>query len=370
MELYVERKGEMLRRGLTTGTCAAAAAKAAAISISTGESVDKVAVELPIGESVELEIYDVQREGDKCSCYTLKDAGDDPDVTNGAEVWAEVEFRTELGVVVDGGEGVGVVTKPGLQVPVGNAAINPVPKEMITKEVEKVLPPGMGASVRITVPKGSELAKRTMNPKLGIKDGISILGTTGVVEPKSVEAFKDSLVPQINVALALGHEEVILTPGRRSEKMAVGKGIPQDAVVQTGNFVGFMLKACVSMGVKRVLLFGSLGKLSKLALGYFYTHSKESPKGTEAMAKHASLVGAGEDVAARVGRANTTEEALAILRENGLSDIINHIADEVASRSVEHVDGSLEVGTVLLSMDGEIVGRSNVGDSSWGRYLS
>ncbi|MFQ5815849.1 MAG: cobalt-precorrin-5B (C(1))-methyltransferase CbiD [Candidatus Hydrothermarchaeaceae archaeon] len=370
MELYVRRKGELLRRGLTTGTCAAAAAKAAALAICSGEYVKSVSVELPNGEPVKLEVYGIKCEGNKCSCYTVKDAGDDPDVTHGAEVWADVEFRRGRGVVIKGGVGVGAVTKPGLQVPVGEAAINPVPRGMIRKEVERILPHGKGAVVKVSVPRGAEIAKRTMNPRLGILDGISIIGTTGVVEPKSVEAFRDSLVPQIDVALAVGHREVVLTPGRRSEKIAVKIGIPQDAVVQTGNFVGFMLEACASRDIDRVLLFGSLGKLSKLALGYFYTHSGESPRGVEVMARHATLAGVGENVVEGVRNANTTDEALGILRKNGLSGIVNHIAEEVTYRAMEHVGRSLEVGTVLISLDGEVVGRSNVGESSWARYLS
>ncbi len=370
MELYVEKKGEVLKRGLTTGTCAAAAAKAAAISIVTNKPVEKVSVELPNGESVELDVCPVNQEGNKSSYYTVKDAGDDPDVTNGAEIWAEVESRPDNEVLIEGGKGVGLVTKPGLQVQVGDPAINPVPREMIVREVERVLPKGMGALVKISIPTGEDLAGRTMNPKLGIMGGISILGTTGIVEPKSLEAFRDSLVPQISVALAMGHREIVLVPGRRSEKMAVNLGIPQDAIVQTGNFVGFMLKECVPKGVSRVLLLGSLAKLSKLALGYFYTHSGESPSGTVAMAKRASSADAPEDVVNGVKEANTTEEALSILRENGLSQIIDQIAEEVRSRSVEYVESALEVGTVLLSMSGDVIGKSNIGGSSWEGYLS
>jgi len=152
--------------------------------------------------------------------------------------------------------------------------------------------------------------------------------------------------------------------------MAVNLGIPQDAIVQTGNFIGFMLKECVSKGVNRVLLMGSLAKLSKVAMGHFYTHSGESPSGTVAMAKRASSAGAPEEIVNMVKEANTTEEALSILRENGLSQIIDQIAEEVRSRSVEYVESALEVGTVLLSMSGDVIGKSNIGGSSWEGYLS
>lgn len=370
MELYVKRRDEMLRRGLTTGTCAAAAAKAAAIALITGKRLEKVSVELPDGEQVELKTHGIRCEDGKGFCCVVKDAGDDPDVTNGAEVWAEVELRRNGGIAIEGGDGVGVARKPGLKVRIGEAAINPVPRAMITKEVESVLPPRAGALVRISVPRGNELARRTLNSRLGIEGGVSILGTTGIVEPKSVEALRKSLAGQIDIALALGYREVVLTPGRRSERMAVARGIPQDAVAQTSNFVGFMLEACASRGAKRMLLFGGLGKLSKLALGHFYTHSGDSPSGVEAMAKHAEKVGAGKNIVSRVRSANTTEDALGVLKENGLMKAVDSLAVEINDRALEHVKGVLQVGTVLLSMEGEVIGRCNVGGSAWERYLS
>ncbi len=369
MELYVKRRGEMLRRGFTTGTCAAAAAKAAAIELAEGERVSKISVDLPSGERVTMKVRGVRSEGERAFCCVVKDAGDDPDVTNGAEVWAEVELQSERGIVILGGDGVGIATKPGLKVKVGEAAINPIPRAMIAGEVASVLAPGKGAVVKISVPHGGELARRTLNSRLGIVGGISILGTTGIVEPKSVEALRDSLVGQIDVALALGYREVVLTPGRRSEKMAVERGIPQDAVAQTSNFVGFMLDACASRGAKRVLLFGGLGKLSKLALGHFYTHSGDSPSGIEAMARHALKAGAEEDIVSRVRNANTTEDALSILMENGLTSALDSLAEEVSSEAMEHVGGRLEVGTALISMEGIVVGRCNLGGSGWERYL-
>jgi cobalt-precorrin-5B (C1)-methyltransferase len=170
--------------------------------------------------------------------------------------------------------------------------------------------------------------------------------------------------------MAAGYHEIVLTPGRRSERMAVGKGIPQDAVVQTGNFIGFMLKSCASRGLDRVLLFGGLGKLSKLSMGYFYTHSGTSPRGTEAMARLAIDAGAEGDVVKSVRNANTTDEAIEILIENGLEVALNNLAEAITFRAREYVDGGMEIGTAIVSLNGDVVGRSNLDGSLWGRYMS
>jgi len=269
-----------------------------------------------------------------------------------------------------GGEGVGVVTKEGLQVSVGMPAINPVPRGMIIREVSQVLPKGAGAVVTISVPNGRELAKRTMNEKLGILGGISILGTTGIVEPMSVESLKASLAPQIDVAIAGGYDEVVLTPGRLGERRAVERGIQRDAVVITSNYMGFILRKCTEKGVKKALLFGHLGKLAKVAMGAADTHSSLGNSAIGVIAAHARAFGAGEGVVDAVLRANTTEEALHILRENGLIQVFDSIAREAGSKAKSFAGGALDVGVVLLSMGGEIVAKHNLRGSRWAEYLS
>lgn len=364
----MKSRGKVLRRGYTTGTCAAAAAKAA-VSLLFGGATKEAEVALPIGEKIVLRILDTEFSGDLARCCVVKDAGDDPDVTDGAKICAMAR-KTGKGITLKGGEGVGVVTKPGLQVEVGDPAINPTPKEMILDEVKKVLPEEAGVEVTIYVPGGEELAKRTMNEKLGIVGGISIIGTTGIVEPKSEEAFKASLVPQIDIALAMEYDEIVLTPGRIGERSALAKGIPGDAIVQMGNFVGFMLKESARKGVKRALLFGHLGKLSKVAAGYFNTHSRVVEARLETIAGHLSAMGADDEVIDSVLSANTSENALEILREKGLIRVFDSIAKEAGIRAMRYVDGRMEIGVALISLRGELIGKYNLEVCRWGRYLS
>lgn len=361
-------RGKKLRRGFTTGACAAAAAKAAAAMLFSQEQPAEVELVLPMGEKASFRLWDVEVDKNMAKCCIVKDAGDDPDVTNGAKICASV--ARGKGIELRGGEGVGVVTKEGLQVSVGMPAINPVPKEMIIREVSQVLSRDEGAVVTISVPSGRALAKRTMNEKLGIMDGISILGTTGIVEPMSVEAMKASLLPQIDVALAAGYEEVVLTPGRMGERRAMQRGIPRDAVILTSNYIGFILGKCTEKGVRRALLFGHLGKLTKVAAGVANTHSRRGNSAIEVIAAHARNIGAGEEVVDSVLRANTTEEALKILRENSLIHVFDSIAREASVKARGFARGALDVGVVLLSMGGEIVGLHNLGGSRWAKYLS
>ncbi len=369
MEMHVRKEGAFLRRGYTTGTCAAAAGKAAVRALFAGEVLDKVNIRLPGGNNAEIAVRSVELGADHARCCVLKDAGDDPDVTNGAEIWAEAR-EINAGISVKGGAGVGVVTKRGLQISPGEAAINPVPREMILNCVREVLPEGRGVEVTISVPDGEMLARRTMNPRLGIVGGISILGTTGIVEPRSVEAFRNSLLPQLDIALAAGYDEPVLTPGRIGERNATARGIPRDAIVQMGNFLGFMLHACAERGVKNVLLFGSLGKLAKLAAGYLYTHSKASASGLRIIAARAAEIGAEPRVVEEVANANTTEEALDILRRNDLLGALDLVAKDARKAAEEHVGGGLKVGVVLASLRGEIVGKCMAGGSRWEGYLS
>ncbi len=357
----------MLRRGYTTGTCAAAAAKAATIMLFSGRKISEAEVTLPMGEKIALKITDAEINKNYAQCCVVKDAGDDPDVTNGAKICARVR-KIKCGVAIRGGEGVGVVTKRGLQIPVGEAAINPVPRKMILQAVSEAAGKDRGIEIRIFVPKGKELAKRTLNEKLGIVGGISIIGTTGIVEPRSEEAFRASLVPQIDVALANGYDELILTPGRIGERSAIARGIPEDAIVQMGNFAGFMLEECAKRSVKKVLLFGSAGKLAKIASGIFNTHSKFGDARQE-IAVCASLL-ADEKIAKKLLEANTTEEAIEILREKNLMQVFDLIAQKASERAAEHVNGKMQIGVILVSLKGEIIGRDkNARASKWAEFL-
>jgi|TARA_B100001964_G_scaffold240189_1_gene309419 cobalt-precorrin-5B (C1)-methyltransferase len=356
------------KSGFTTGTCAAVAAKGAAIMLFSQKIPREVGITLPTGKKVRFRICDTEVDNNDAKCCVIKDAGDDPDVTNGAKICAKVERGED--VELKGGKGVGVVTKEGLQVSVGLPAINPVPRDMIIKGVSQVIPKGEGAAITIYVPKGEELANRTMNEKLGIIGGISILGTTGVVKPMSVAALKASLVSQIDIAKAKGYEELVLTPGRMGERRAVERGIPRDAIIHTSNYIGFMLEKCAEKNVKQVLLFGHLGKLTKVASGAVNTHSKLGISPVEIIADHSSLLGVEKKIVDLILKANTTEEALNILRKNKLTEILDSIASKASNKSQKFTGGVLDVRVILMSMGGDIVGRHNLRGSPWAPYLS
>src|SRR5574337_1000809 len=266
-----------MRFGYTTGSCATAAAKAAAIGLFTGNIPDEVEIDTPIGTKLRLKIYHKQLSADEAACAVQKDAGDDPDVTNGCKVYAQVERNNTGTIEIDGGEGVGRVTKPGLQAPVGHAAISPVPRRMIEHAVREVIGNGAGVKVVISVPNGSALGEKTFNPKLGIIGGISIIGTTGIVRPMSEDAFKTSLLCGLDIAKGIGYETVVLAPGSLGERSMLNLiHIPKDQIIQMSNFVGFMLEAALKRRVKKVILAGHPGKLVKLLRGDFNTHSAVS----------------------------------------------------------------------------------------------
>jgi len=364
-------KGKKLRRGFTTGTCAAAAAKGAVIMLFAPGLEEEVEVALPAGMSVKLKLRDRERRDGYARCSVVKDAGDDPDVTNGLAIWATAR-QAGKGIHIKGGRGVGIVTRPGLAVAPGQPAINPVPRAMIKNEVEKALlacrgvkfsapylPAGTVTGVEVTIhaPEGEVVARKTLNSRLGIQGGISILGTTGLVEPMSEEAFKTSLVPQISQAIALGYKDIVLTPGRQSEKWAVEKyGLPAEAVVQMSNFVGYMLEECGRLGIKKVLLFGPLGKLVKVAAGIFHTHSRLSDARREIIMAHAALAGANQDIIKQIWECATTNEAVKVIKSNNLNFLFNQLAHAASKRATEYGQGKLFIGTVFTSLKGEILG--------------
>lgn len=353
-----------LRNGYTTGASAAAAAQAAVVKLFTAERLSQVELILPRGEKAVLPIEDCFLDKECALAAVVKDGGDDPDMTHGLLIWAKVRQDDSLpcSVVISGGTGVGRVTKPGLQVPVGEAAINPVPRRMIKEAVEKVLPEGKKVEVTVFVPKGEEIARQTFNPRLGIVGGISILGTTGIVKPMSEEAFKASLALQLSMAQAKGVEEILLTPGNIGEKIAKEKMVlPPEAIVQMSNFVGFMLHECVRYGMKRVLLMGHHGKLVKVAGGIFHTHSHVADAKREIMTAHAALLGAPHELLVKMMQANTAEEILVFLEEYDFLPVFNSLAEEVSRQAALHVHGKLETGCVLISLSGKILGMDEAG---------
>ncbi|HEX5772914.1 MAG TPA: cobalt-precorrin-5B (C(1))-methyltransferase CbiD, partial [Geomobilimonas sp.] len=289
-----------LRHGYTTGACAAAAAKGAAQMLRDQALVDAVDLNLPTGETARFILHGQRLTDTDASCYVVKDAGDDPDVTNGAEVHVTigVVFFTPHRIVIEGGAGIGRVTKPGLAVPPGEWAINPVPRRMITEAIKEVLamrcmPATLTATV--SIPNGAELAKKTLNERLGIVGGLSILGTTGIVRPISAKAWTDTIDTALDVALACGCRTVVLSTGRTSELVAqkasgtgdwnpddglkglgIGEKLFEEAFVMMGDHVGHALRACVRKGVERVVIAGQFAKLLKIACGHEQTHVNSS----------------------------------------------------------------------------------------------
>ncbi|MCL6638665.1 MAG: cobalt-precorrin-5B (C(1))-methyltransferase CbiD [Firmicutes bacterium] len=345
-----------LREGFTTGAAAAAAARAAALLLLRGERCGTVRVHNPDGLPIDIPVARVEKSGNKAVATVVKDGGDDPDATHGLEIVAAV-CPSRGGLTLAGGTGVGTVTRPGLAIPPGEPAINPVPRRMITDAVAGLLAPGEGLSVTISVPRGAEVASRTLNPRLGITGGISILGTTGIVRPMSEEAFKNSLIPLVDLAVAAGFRKLVLTPGRLGIRFAVQQyGFPSDAVVEMSNFTGFMLEVCADRGIHSVLLWGHHGKIVKVAAGIFHTHSRVADGRREVIAAYAASAGATAEIVRSVLRANTAEEALEILKKNGLAEVYNLLAARASERAAEYTRGRLKVGTVLLGLDGSIVG--------------
>lgn len=352
-------KQTILRNGITTGTCAAAAAKAALLAYY-GEPQSSVDVMTPQGKVLTVPVASSTAFAGGGCASVIKDAGDDPDITNGATIVAHVSLSDATGIRIQAGEGVGTVTKPGLSAPVGAPAINPGPLKMIQDAMQRVLHPGHGADVVISIPGGEQLAARTLNPTLGIVGGLSIIGTTGIVEPMSEDAFKRSLTPQISVVRALGHDQIVFVPGRIGQDIAIGTlGLPAPLVVQTSNFIGYMLESAVKQGIKQVLLVGHLGKIVKVAAGVFHTHNRMADARMETIAAYIGEMGAPAEAIREILAATTTEAAMPILSRYGLAGVYSRLAERASMRAERYTFGDLTVGTVIVTLRGEILAMDN-----------
>jgi cobalt-precorrin-5B (C1)-methyltransferase len=312
-----------LRTGWTTGTCAAAAAKAAAIALGTGEVQRTVEIGLPSGQRVSfpVEACSVTPGPAQAEAVVIKDAGDDPDVTHGARLTATVRWRAEPGVELDGGAGVGVVTKPGLGLEVGGPAINPVPRQMIAASVgEAVDLDRRGVRVVISVPDGERMARKTTNARLGIIGGISILGTTGIVRPFSTASWRASVEQAVRVLAAQGERTVVLCTGGRTERgaMRLLPALPEVCFIEVGDFTGAALRRAVEHGLDRVVFVGMAGKLTKLAAGVLMTHYTRSKVSLDLLGDITRSAGGGDALAAEVAAANTARHAAELWEPAGL----------------------------------------------------
>lgn len=359
-ESYTVKNGEKLRKGFTTGSAAAGAAKAAVLSFFRDKEPDTITISTP--KSIELQLEPTFRdpkEGTVVAGVT-KDAGDDPDVTDGLEIRAKVESAESGEFILEGGQGVGLVTKPGLPVQQGKAAINPVPREMIKKEVEKVLPADRGVRVTIEIPEGESVAEDTFNPKLGIKGGLSVLGTTGIVEPMSEDAYKESLAAELSQTVALGETEIVMVFGNSGEKMAKKSGFHPETVVRMSNFVGYMLDQSSRLEVETITLFGHVGKIVKVAGGIFNTHSKVADARLEILAGLSAYCGADRQLIEKIFDANTAEQAAGILLENDFDEVFGELADRVVERVEGRLGGEVRAKSVVFSHDSGLLGCSGL----------
>lgn len=357
-----------LKYGITTGACSAAAAKAALITL-TSNCVDKVVIPTPVGIRFEIPVKNCKRFGDYAVATVVKDAGDDIDVTNGIDITATVRLTDDGKITIISGVGVGTVTKPGLQVSVGDGAINPVPLKMIIDSINEALPEGKGAKVTIDIPQGEKIAEKTLNAKLGIVGGISVLGTTGVVKPLSMDACRRSLAPQIDVAILRGYERVFFVPGNIGERITKQLfKVPDDQIVQTGDFVGYMLEKAVEKGVKEIVFLGHSGKLVKLAAGIFNTHHKMGDGRNEVIAAYAASVGVDTQTINAILQSNTTEEATQLLDKINLSRVTyDRIAQKIHARVTNRTKNKIKFSIIIVSMEGKILGTDEnaKGLESW-----
>lgn len=357
MEQYVLKDNQKLRCGYTTGSCAAAAAqRAAAMVLGASFSSDDV-IDLYTPKGIRLELVMVNPEsGDGwASCAIKKDGGDDPDATNGILIYARVwKLPKESQIILDGGTGVGRVTKRGLACPVGEAAINPIPKKMILEQVRMVCEEfdyTGGLRVEISVPEGEEIAKRTFNAQLGVLGGISILGTSGIVEPMSEQALIDTIKVKMNVRKADGAEYLVITPGNYGETFLKSHiTIPEIDSVKCSNFIGEALDYAELSKFKGVLLVGHIGKFIKVAAGVMNTHSKYGDARMEIMGAHAALAGASKEVVKTLLTCVTTEDAISVLDQAGIREqTLQSILEKLDLRIKERVHHSLEIGAIIFS---------------------
>lgn len=354
-EHYVLSGGKRLRCGYTTGTCAALAAAGAVRLLLTGAAPDTVSLETPAGLTVEVPLEDCTLSDGAASCAVRKDGGDDIDATAGLLILVRAERREGPGVAIRGGDGVGRVTKPGLDQPVGEAAINRVPRQMIREAAEAVCREAGysgGLTLTVSVPGGEETAKKTFNPSLGIEGGISILGTSGIVEPMSLRALADTVALEIRQAAALGSRRIILTPGNygldflRAHELDK-LGVP---VVKCSNFIGGALDACAGAGFASVLLVGHMGKLGKLAGGIMNTHSRYADCRTELFCAHAAVCGASTEVCRALLDAASSDACIAILDEAGLrKPVLDGMLEAIDRHLTRRAAGGFRVGAMLFS---------------------
>ena len=360
-----------LRTGYTTGSCAAAAAKAATHMLVSGEVVGEVSLVTPADIRLYLEVEDIVKENNYVSCAIRKDSGDDPDVTNGILVYARVTFAQDdvvkSKVILEAGEGIGRVTQKGLEQSIGDPAINQVPRRMIREAVEEELQKAgidRGVRVMIWVPDGAEIARKTFNPKLGIEGGISILGTTGIVEPMSEKALTDTIFVEMKVRRENGMDYCYVVPGNYgSDFLHDTLGYQEDAAVKCSNYVGEVIDDAVRLQMKGILLVGHVGKFIKLAAGIMNTHSRQADGRMEILAAHAAMAGGSRELISQLMECITTTAALELLEKEGiLKEVMSTVMIKIEEHLKHRAGDGLEIGAVMFSKEMGILGKTSDAD--------
>ena len=376
-----------LRTGFTTGACAAAATRGACLALQ-GQTPSEVEIPLPAGFRARFKLESICADGSRAAASVIKDAGDDPDVTHGAEIMAEIELRrqapsnagfewtvlregsvvrrlvTGSAIELRAGRGVGVVTRPGLGLPVGGPAINHVPRRMISRAARETLtPPPPLVRITVSVKDGERLAKRTLNGRLGIVGGLSILGTSGVVRPYSTASWRASVVQAVDVASAGGVGEIVASTGGRSETYArkLRPALPAVAFVEMGEFTGHLLKRARERGISKVTLAGMIGKLSKIACGHFMTHVAGNQVDLRYLAGLARRIGGSRDLASGVEHANSARHVQELVLADGLVGFFDAVAADARAACHNLIGDTPRVAVLLFDFDGRLLGSAEDG---------
>ena len=353
---------DKLRTGFTTGTCATAGAKAGILAILNQKKIDVVDVTLPKKSKIQIKISSCQFDKYGARCSVIKDGGDDPDVTHGAEIITQISLTDRPNQIeIDGGEGVGRVTKPGLGLEINSAAINPTPKKMIAENIQEVgkeILEKNGINVIISVPKGKELATKTDNPRLGIIGGISVLGTSGIVIPYSTASFAASIRQSLDVTIAMGNDTVVLTTGGRSEDFSreIIK-LPDHCFVQMGDFSGYTVQQCAKRPIKKVHVAGFIGKLTKMAMGVKQTHVKGSKVDMQFLSELAQKCNAKNETIEEIKKANTARHVYEIVIKENIKGFFDAVCLEVYNQLRKHSEAKFELDVIMFDFDGKIIGR-------------